>query len=77
MLPEKEEKFINSILNDNGQPIIYMSNNKSYYYSLNTAIWHSIPSINNNISINSYIQLNTSSSSMGPLSMAQLREKNE
>ncbi len=56
-----------------------MSNNKSYYYSLNTAIWHTIPSINNNISINSYIQLNTSSSSssMGPLSMAQLREKNE
>jgi hypothetical protein len=79
----KDGQFVNAILTDNGQPVIYMSNNCSYFYSLNTQCWHKIPTINNNIAINSYIELNFPDnttqppSTIGPLSMAQLREKNE
>lgn len=59
-----------------------MSNNRSYFYSLNSQCWHMVPNLNNNLTVNSFIELNTNATMsnlqpIGPLSMIQLREHNE
>ncbi len=84
--------FTNALITENGIPVIYMSRNRSYFYSLQTQCWHLVPSFGNITGEGSHLLLNSSSSFSdhyksisslkdgsavtGPLSIIQLRDKN-
>lgn len=87
----KEGVFSNALLTDHGVPVIYMSKNRSFFYSLQTECWHLVPSIGNLIGEDSQLLFNSSSlfsdhsksmkllgnndDIMGPLSIIQSKDK--
>ena len=38
----REGTFITALLTDNGVPVIYMSRNRSFFFSLQTQCWHQV-----------------------------------
>lgn len=57
----KDGIFSNALLTENGIPVIYMSKNRSFFFSLQTECWHLIPSIGNLIGQDSQLIFNSSS----------------
>ncbi len=57
----KDGVFSNALLTDHGIPVIYMSKNRSFFYSPQTECWHLVPSIGNLIGEDSQLLFNASS----------------
>lgn len=58
----KDGAFTNALLTDHGIPVIYMSKNRSYFFSLQTQCWHQVPAFGNMVGDGSHLLFNSSSS---------------
>ncbi len=61
----REGVFVNALLTDNGVPVIYMSKNRSFFYSIQTQCWHQVPVFGTMTGEESHLLFNTSSSFAG------------
>jgi hypothetical protein len=61
----REGAFVNALLTDSGVPVIYMSKNRSFFYSMQTQCWHQVPVFGTMTGEDSHLLFNTSSSFAG------------
>ena len=85
-MKKKDGDWLDCSLTDSGVPVVNMSKNKSFFYSLQTKCWHIIPSFGSSIGEESQLLFNSNSifgsssksnshDSNGPLNQIQSRNK--
>jgi hypothetical protein len=84
----KDGHFLNAIITDNGTPVVFISRNRSFFFSIKTQCWHLVPALGSLSGDDSQLVLNSNSvfaktrnsnnlaGQMGPLSIIQSRDKN-